>query len=269
MKDLAGAHVLVTGGSRGIGAAIAAAFASAGSRVSLVARSKETIADAAAGYGGTAVAADLGDAAQVDGLIARVEAEAGPIDVLVNNAGIEVHRHLADHTAAEISASIATNLLAPMELARQAVPGMLERRRGHVVNVSSMAGAVGFPGMTTYASSKAGLTAFSRALTMDLKGLPVGVTSVEIGTVPTDMLDAIEDEGTYRPTHDSFQRVYDLHLMVRVPKEDVAAAVVEAVRKGKRKVWLPRRAMAFPLLSEAPQRIAELLLVGVRKNERR
>ena len=266
--EVAGAHVLVTGGSRGIGAAIAEAFHGAGARVSLVARSSAPIEEAAARFGGTAVGADLGDASQVDGLIARVEEAAGPIDVLVNNAGVEIHRHLADHTADEIRSSIAVNLAAPMELTRQVLPGMLERGRGHVVNVSSMAAAVGFPGMTTYAASKAGLTSFSRALTMDLKGLPVGVTSVEIGTVPTDMLRAIEADDAYAPTHDSFQRVYDLHLMKRVPKEDVAAAVVEAVRKDRRKVWLPKRAVAFPALSEAPQRLAEALLLGVKKNLR-
>jgi short-subunit dehydrogenase len=158
---------------------------------------------------------------------------------------------------------LTTNLLAPVELSRQALPGMLERGRGHIVNIASMSGAVGFPGLTTYASSKAGLMAFSRTLRLDLRGQPVGVTSVEIGTVPTDMLDAIEEEDAYPPARGSFKRVADLHLMVHVAKEDVATAVVRAVEQGKRTVRLPRRAVAFPALTALPQRVADLLLIGV------
>jgi short-subunit dehydrogenase len=261
--DIADRHVLVTGGSRGIGRAIAEAFAASGARVSATARAASSVADLAAGWGGTGHGSDLSSAVGMEGLIGEVEAAAGPIDVLVNNAGMEVHQHLAEQEADEVAQVLTTNLLAPVELTRQVLPGMLERGRGHVVNMASMAGAVGFPGLTTYASSKAGLIAFSRTLRMDLRGQPVGVTSVEIGTVPTDMLDAIEDETAYAPARDSFKRVADLRLMVHVAKEDVATAVVRAVEQDKRTVRLPRRAFAFPAITAVPQRIGELLLLGV------
>jgi NAD(P)-dependent dehydrogenase (short-subunit alcohol dehydrogenase family) len=266
--DPAGVHVFVTGGSRGIGRAIAEAFVTAGARVSLSARREESVADAARSFGGIGVGADLADPSQLDGLIGRVEEAAGPVDVLVNNAGIEVHAHIADQSAEQVRSVFETNLLAPAELCRQVLPGMLERRRGHIVNVSSMSAAAVFPGISTYGSSKAGLSMFTRGLRMDLKGLPVGTTAVEIGTVPSDMLGAIEAPEAYKPTRDSFFRTYRLQLMVHVPKERVAEAVVEAVRKGRQHVWLPRRAMAFPALLEAPQRVAQALLVGVRKHER-
>lgn len=231
--------------------------------MSLVARSAESVAAAAAGFGGAGVGADLSTAAGTAGLLERVEGAAGPVDLLVNNAGMETHQHLAELTAAEVESVMVTNLLTPIELTRQALPGMLDRGRGHIVNVSSMAGAVGFPGLTTYASSKAGLTAFSRTLRMDLRGQPVGVTSVEIGTVPTDMLAEIEADDAYPPTKASFDRVANLRLMTHVDKDEVARAVVRAVDKGKRKVWLPRRAAPFPLMGELPQAISGVLLAGV------
>jgi len=261
--EIAGRHVLVTGGSRGIGRAIAEAFAARGARVSLTARSSESVAEAAAAFGGTGIGADLSSAPGMEGLIEKVEAAVGPVDVLVNNAGMEVHQHLAEQSAAEVANVLTTNLLAPVELTRQALPGMLDRGRGHIVNIASMSGAVGFPGLTTYSSSKAGLIAFSRTLRMDLRGQPVGVTSVEIGTVPTDMLDAIEDPAAYPPARDSFRRVANLRLMVHVDKGAVATGVVQAVERGKRTVRLPRRAVAFPAIAEVPQRIGEVLLRGV------
>ena len=267
--EVRGSHALVTGGSRGIGKAIAEALHAAGARVSLVARSKATIEADAQRFGGTAAAVDLADAAQVEGLLDRIESEAGPVDLLVNNAGIEIDKHFADLTPDDVQAVLQTNLLTPVELCRQAVPRMLERGRGHIVNVSSMASAVAMPGISTYSISKSGLSMLTRGLNIDLKGLPVGATAVEVGTVRTDMLAALEDPDTYEPTRRAFERTFRLGLMTRLSSASVAEAVVDAVRKERRVVWLPRRAMLFPLLSEAPQRMAELLLLGVRTHDRR
>jgi short-subunit dehydrogenase len=138
---------------------------------------------------------------------------------------------------------------------------MLERGRGHIVNVSSLAGVSVFPGLAAYSSTKAGLTQFTAGLRADLKHTPIGTTVVELGPVPTEMLDTID---TYKPTADSFRRFYRLQLLVDVSKEAVAADVVAAVEKGRRHVRHPKRAVLFPALAEAPRRMAELLLAGVK-----
>jgi NAD(P)-dependent dehydrogenase (short-subunit alcohol dehydrogenase family) len=154
VTELAGAHVLVTGGSRGIGRALAEALADAGSRISLVARSSASVADAARGFGGVGVGVDLSDEEQLFGLVGRIESAAGPIDVLVNNAGVEIHQHLADQSAADVRAALTTNLLSPVELTRQALPGMLARGSGHIVNVSSLAGSAGEGCLLPYSCHK-------------------------------------------------------------------------------------------------------------------
>src|SRR5690348_14065671 len=138
--ELAGRRVLITGASRGIGQALAEQFASAGARVALVARSEGPLKDLADRLGGTAHPADLGDPDQLANLIERVEADGGPIDVLVNNAGIDRAAFFTHVSAADVEALYRLNLIAPVELTRQAVPRMLDRGRGHVVMMSSMSG---------------------------------------------------------------------------------------------------------------------------------
>lgn len=256
--------MLITGASRGIGEALARRFAAAGASVALVARSEAAITALAAELGGSAHPADLSDPEQVDGLIARVEGDGAPVDVLVNNAGVGGGGFVAAIPEAEVRETLQVNLLTPISLCRQAIPGMVSRGRGHIVNVSSMAGNAVFPGLSVYGASKAGLTHFTAGLRADLKGLPIKTTVVELGPIPTDMLDHVED---YRPTHDSFQRSYRLQLLVDVPRETVADDVVEAVEKDRRHVRHPKRGVLFPLLSEAPRRTVELLLTGVKPRE--
>ena len=152
------------------------------------------------------------------------------------------------------------NYLAPAELCRQAIPRMLGRGGGHIVNVSSMADCGVFPGMVAYSASKSALSHFTAGLPADLRGLPIGTTLVELGPIPTDML--AETEG-YQPTAKSFQRFYRTRLTVDVPREKVADEVVVAVQKGRRHVRIPKRAALFPMLVEAPRRTTELLLTGM------
>jgi short-subunit dehydrogenase len=137
---------------------------------------------------------------------------------------------------------------------------MLGRGGGHIVNISSMAGTAVLPGLVSYSASKAALSQFTAGLRADLRGLPIGTTLVELGPIPTDMLARTED---YEPTEKSFERFYRTRLMVQVPREKVAREVVEAVRKGRRHVRIPKRAALGSLLSEAPRRSMELLLTGV------
>jgi short-subunit dehydrogenase len=258
--ELAGRHVVVTGATRGIGESIARAMAGAGARASLVARSRGQLEAVAASIDGAAFPADLADPATVEGLIARVEGERGPVDVLVNNAGLDTTGPLVGASAADLAATYQVNLVSPAELCRRVLPGMIERGRGHLVNVSSLAGVGAFPGMAIYASTKAGLTQFTAGLRADLRGLPIGTTVVELGPVATDMLAGAE---AHRPTGDAFDRFRRIQLLVDVDRETVARDVVAAVRHERRHVRHPKRALAFPLLAEAPRRMTELLLSGL------
>ena len=264
--DLVGRHVLVTGASRGIGRALAEQFAAAGSRVALVARGAQALDEVARAVDGAAYSADLADPASVAGLVARIEAADGPLDVLVNNAGVETAGHLLDPTSHEVEQLYRLNLLTPVELCRQVLPGMLSRRRGQLVAMSSLAGVAMFPGLAAYGSSKAGLTHFTAGLRADVRGSGVGTTVVEIGPVTTDMM---ERARRYAPTRRAFERMYRLGLLVEISPHQVAEATVEAVRNGRRHVRLPRRAAASAALTEAPRRATELLLTGLAHQDRR
>jgi uncharacterized protein len=258
--ELRGKRVLITGASRGIGESLAHAFAGAGATVALVARTKDSLETLAAELGGTAHPADLSDRTHVAALIDQVEDEAGPIDVLVNNAGLGPPTAFADAAGEDLRQVTEVNYLAPAELCRQVIPRMLGRGGGHIVNISSMAGTAVLPGLVAYSASKAALSQLTAGLRADLRGLPVGTTLVELGPIPTDML-AETDE--YKPTADSFRRFYRMRLVVDVPREKVADEVVEAVQRGRRHVRIPKRMALFSMLCEAPRRTAEVLLTGV------
>ncbi|KZS61265.1 SDR family NAD(P)-dependent oxidoreductase [Mycobacterium ostraviense] len=259
--ELAQKRVLITGASRGIGAALAHAFAAAGASVALVARTDGALRTLASELGGSAHVADLSDPRQVRMLIPRIEDEVGPIDVLVNNAGIDNHTGgFTDAPEDDLRRVTEVNYLAPAELCRHAIPRMLHRGGGHIVNVSSMAGCVALPGLVTYSASKAALSHFTAGLRADLRGVPIRTTLVELGPIPTDLLAHTEE---YPPTADSFRRLYRMHLMVEVTREMVANQVVSAVQQGRKHVRLPRRAAVFSMLAEAPRRTAELVLTGI------
>jgi short-subunit dehydrogenase len=260
--ELAGKMVLITGASRGIGQALAERFTAAGARVALVARSEGPLKELADRLGGTAHPADLADRDQLEGLIDRVEGDGGPVDVLVNNAGVDRAGFLVDMSVEDIDFLYRVNLIAPVELCRQVLPGMLERGRGHIVVMSSMAGVGPYPGYTMYASSKAALNHFTACLRADLKGKPVGTTLVEVAfVVPTEMAENVKANPGIRKAADRF---YKLHTLVDVPLQTLTAEVVDAVRRGRRHVRLPRRLAPLSLIGEAPRRSVEFLLTGVR-----
>ncbi len=260
LMELRGKRVLITGASRGIGETLACAFADAGASVALVARNRDAIEALATALGGTAHATDLADPAQVAALVPRIEDEAGQIDVLVNNAGIENPGSFIDAPEDELRQVTQVNYLAPAELCRQAIPRMLERGGGHIVNVSSMGGIVTVPGVATYSASKAALSHFTACLRADLRGLPISTTLVELGPIPTDMLAQGYD---YEPTGKAFRRAYRLRFMVDVPREKVAREVVRAVQHRRRHVRLPKRGALLPMLVEVPRRATEIMLIGV------
>ncbi len=252
--------MLITGASRGIGESLAHAFAGAGAVVALVARSGDAIQALAAELGGTAHPADLADRSQVATLVQRVEHEAGPIDVLVNNAALGTPGGFADATGDELRQVTEVNYLAPAELCRQAIPRMLRRGGGHIVNISSGAGSAAFPGLVIYSASKAALSHFTAGLRADFRGLPIRTTLVELGPVLTDMLALTDD---YEPTAKSFERAYRLRAASKVPREKVAEKVVNAVQKDRRHVRVPKRSAGFPMIAEVPRRVTEILLTGI------
>jgi short-subunit dehydrogenase len=257
--QLSGARVVITGASRGLGAALAARVAGRGARVALVARSHGAIADLAAELGGDAYPADLADAEVIEPLIARVTAD-GPIDVLVNNAGVDLTGALTELPAERIRELILVNLLAPMLLSRAVIPGMLERRTGHIVNVSSLAGTNALPGVAPYSTSKAGLSHFTASLRAELKGTPISTTLVEIGPVESSMMDSLRG---HEPTRRALARLAKLQLVADLDMDHVADALVGAIERDRRHLRLPHRDALFPLLTEAPRRMTEWLLTGV------
>jgi uncharacterized protein len=258
--ELQGRRVLVTGASRGIGEALAVAFAKAGAHVVVTARSEDQIRGLADRIGGVALAADLSDPHVLADLLERIEAEWGSVDVLVNNAGAEDSAYLPEQSGQAIDDMVNVNVRATIHLSRLALPRMLARGEGHIVNVSSMGGAAVFPGLAVYSATKAAISHFTAGLRADLRGLPIGTTLVELGPIQTKMLAQVN---AYEPARAAYARFYRLHLVVDTPTERVAQAVVAAVRKSRRHVRLPSRAGLLPALAEAPRWLMEMLLTGV------
>lgn len=223
---LAGAVCLVTGGSSGIGRAAARLLVQAGARVAVSGRDEERLAAAAAESGGTAIAADLAVPGGAERLAREASSRLGRVDVLVNNAGAGVYGPLAGLDADELERLVRLNLIAPMELTRALLPGMIERRRGHVVNVGSIAGHVGVPLEAVYAASKGGLTVFSESLRQELAGSGVGVSLVSPGVVDTAFFErrgAPYARGWPRP----------------ITAEAVARTIVDAVARDRALVVVP------------------------------
>ncbi|KGN40786.1 SDR family NAD(P)-dependent oxidoreductase [Knoellia aerolata] len=261
-----GAHVLLTGATGTIGAALARRLAVRGARVTLLARTPDALAALARSTGGTAFPADLCDPDGVEGLqglhglVNRVEAEQGPVDVLVNNAGAETTGFLTDLTAEDLRRTVDLNLTAPLELCRQVLPGMLARGRGHLVNVSSLAGVATFPGLAVYGGSKAGLTHATSGLRADLRGTPVGTLAVEIGPVVSEMMDRI---GRHRPSEAAFDRVLRARLLTLLDPDHVAHRIVSAIEADRPHLRLPRRAAPIAAVTGAPRALARIALSGI------
>ena len=187
-QDLKGATVIVTGGSRGIGPHIAEALVAEGARVALVARSEPELEAnvrrlSESGAEVVAFPADVTDTVERRELIVAVERRLGPIDVLVNNAGGDLQREFHSLTEDEIQGLLDLNLTSAVMLTRLVLPGMLGRGRGHVVNVSSMAGRVSFPYTEAYAAAKDGLIAFTRVLRADYRDRGVSASTLILGPV--------------------------------------------------------------------------------------
>jgi uncharacterized protein len=252
---------VVTGASRGIGAALARELAGRGATVTVVARSEAALKEVATEIGGHAVVADLAEPTALDGLIARIEAEAGPVDVLVNNAALAVVNPLADQSPGDIRQSFAVNCVAPAELCRQVLPGMLARVQGRLVCISSLAGITAFPTLTTYGATKAGLVHFTAALQRELRRTPVRATIVQLGEVAgTDLMEQARRSPTIAAVSARLSRVKALPTLT---PQGVAREIADAAEAGVRHLVTPRRVTPVHLIRELPSRLSDALLAGL------
>ena len=226
---LEGATVVVTGASRGIGRAVAARAVRRGARVGLIARSGPDLEAVRAEIGGMSATAtaDVADREQVGAAIRALEAELGPTDVLVANAGIGAYGPFSDIPVEEVERLVRVNLLGTVYPLKAVLPGMLDRGRGHLVVVSSVAGRFGSPFEAAYAATKFAQTGLAEAMSVELEGRGVGVSIVNPGVVDTDFF---ETRG----------HAYDRPFPKPIPADRVAAAVIGAVESGRREVFVPR-----------------------------
>ena len=182
-----GRSVLVTGGNRGIGAAIAKAFLDAGDQVAVTYRSGEP----PAGFLG--VKCDVTDAEQVEAAFAEIESAHGPVEVLVANAGITRDTLVLRMTDEDWDAVIQTNLTGSYRVAKRAAKGMLRQRKGRIVFISSVVGLLGSPGQVNYAASKSGLIGMARSLARELGSRGITANVVAPGFIETDMTAALPE----------------------------------------------------------------------------
>jgi len=224
---------IVTGSSSGIGRAIAIALGSLGWRIGLGARSNEKLDETATlviEAGGEAFPRplDVTDAASIDGFVTTVEDVLGPVDALVNNAGIAIPGAFWKLSPDQLELEVRTNLLGPMLCSRRVLGPMIERRRGDVVFISSDTARAPRPRMLGYSATKAGVEVAARTLAMELEGTGVRATTVRVGPTLTDFAsgwtpEQITDLMDYWPQFGIQRHFNTLH------PDDVARAVVYAV----------------------------------------
>lgn len=196
MFDLTGRSALVTGASGGIGGAIARALHDAGVQVVLSGTREPVLAELAEELGGrtTQVACNLTDTAAVDSLVERAEAAAGsPMDILVANAGVTRDGLLLRMKDEDWQTVLTVNLESYFRLSRAAVRGMMRRRWGRIIGITSVVGVMGNPGQANYAASKAGMIGFSKALAQEVASRQITVNCVAPGFIESPMTDALNE----------------------------------------------------------------------------
>jgi 3-oxoacyl-[acyl-carrier protein] reductase len=222
-----GRSVLVTGGNRGIGRAIADAFARNGDQVAVTYRSGEP----PAGFLG--VKCDVTDPEQVEAAFAEIEAAHGPVEVLVANAGITRDTLVLRMTDDDWSSVLDTNLTGSFRVAKRAAKGMLRLRKGRIVFISSVVGLLGSPGQVNYAASKAGLVGMARSLARELGSRGITANVVAPGFIETDMTaqlpEATQQDYLGRIPLGRFGGTDEIAAAVRWISSDEAAYITGAV----------------------------------------
>jgi short-subunit dehydrogenase len=230
-EPFAGARVLVTGGSSGIGAGLAEALAARGATVGIAARREDRLAGVlercrAHAPGSRMWVVDLTDPDAVDRLARDAVAELGGVDILVNNAGIPKRRHVTALDMATVEAVMQLNFISPTRLTLALLPQMLERGAGRIVNVSSVAAPLSSPGESAYDASKAALAVFSEAMAVDLWDTGVRVTVVYPGVVDTDLFTL--------PDNDPFAGGVDA-----ITVDEAVATILDGIASGSHAVYVP------------------------------
>jgi short-subunit dehydrogenase len=229
--ELSGSTVLVTGASSGIGAATARALADAGATVGIVARREARLAEVLADLRRHAPRSrmwvrDLADPDAAASFALEAWDAFGHIDVLVNNAGIPMRRHVTRLAPAELERVMAVNFFSPVRMTLALLPRMLERQAGTIVNVSSLGGRLGVATEAAYSASKFALAGFSEAMAADLAASPVRVRLVLPGAIDTEIWD--------RPDNDP-----PFYEGPKIPPEEVAAGILEAIRSDRFEHYVP------------------------------
>jgi len=219
---------VVTGASSGIGAAVARALNAGGARVALAARREEGLLeiqaglDSAGGWKSIVAPTNVTDRDQAHSLVARAEEELGPVEILVNCAGVMYYTLMKNRREEEWERTVEVNCKGTLNCVGAVLPGMLQRGRGHIVTISSNAGRKVFPGLAVYSASKFFVEALSQGLRLETAGTGLKVTTIQPGNVATDLISMSADEEAleeYGQPGES--RVLD--------PEDVAASVVHAL----------------------------------------
>lgn len=221
MGELDGRTAIVTGGSRGIGFAIAEALATEGAPVAVTARDEGRAAEAAealAGAGGRGYACDVQDPEACDALVERVEEDLGPVEILVNNAGITRDGLLVRLKDEDWQDVVDTNLRGAFFMIRAAARGMMRRRSGRIVNIASVVGLTGNRGQANYAASKAGLVGLTKSVAQELASRNVLANAVAPGYVETDMTSDLGE--------DAREALLDRIPLDRLGQPDDVASVV-------------------------------------------
>jgi short-subunit dehydrogenase len=244
--DLAGAVVLVTGASSGIGRASALAIAERGARVLVSGRDEAALEQVAREVGGTALGADLSSAGQCADLAERAIGVHGRVDVLLSSAGFGAAGPFEQIPAQTIADLAQVNLVAPVLLARALLPGMLGRRRGHLMMIGSIAGLTGVAGEAVYAATKAGVSIFAESLRLECHGRGVGVSTVVPGVVRTAFFDR---RGV----------PYGRRLPRPVSPERIARAVVAGIERDRAETIVPGWLSSAPMARGLSPRLYRLL----------
>jgi short-subunit dehydrogenase len=223
-----GASVIITGGSRGIGLAIAKEAVQRGARVGLVALSREELDAALCELDGPAlaIAADLAEAGAVERVLHELHTKLGPVDVLVNSAGVGGYHAFTETDSETFERLMNVNYFVTLRTIRAVLPGMIQRRRGHIVNIASIAGRISPPFESAYAASKSAVAGLSDALGLEVSPFGIGVSVVNPGAVATDFFAA---RG----------RLYTRSWPRPIPPQRVALAVMRAVEDNRAEVFVP------------------------------
>jgi NAD(P)-dependent dehydrogenase (short-subunit alcohol dehydrogenase family) len=253
-RSLGGKVVAITGGARGIGKTTAAALVGKGCRVAIGDLDQELAEKAAAQLGGGTIALplDVSDRGSIEGFLDEAERQLGPLDVLINNAGIMPVTPLAEESDESIRRQLDINLYGVIVGTQLAVRRMRPRRSGHVVNVASSAGKAGVPGIATYSATKHAVVGFTEAVRAEHRDDGIEFSYVMPITVNTQLIEGLADQRGVK----------------RVEPEDVAAEIVDALETAKVDVYVPKQLRASVVLGTMlPRRAREAVgrFMGVDK----